>query len=243
MPNGTRRVISAVFAWSLAGIALTTVSGSAARTADDCIAEPKDSTHQGSHWYYHVDPVTHRKCWHQKVEGVRIHQVGSSKPSPLAKPILQHSAEVDRQQPTAQSHTEQPIVDAQHMTAGLAGQSTPETSTDLPGGEKPPQSIPSSRWPDQWRSADLNDRQRGLARSAAPDAESVIAVISSLNCGVDVLCLRAVEPDLRYDTHDACIAALKRLMAKREHDTAHQLDWRCVPADSALPYDSRLSAR
>jgi hypothetical protein len=202
MPNGTRRVVSAIFAWSLAGIALTTVSGSAARAAGDCIAEPKESTHQGSHWYYHVDPVTHRKCWHQKAEG-----------------------------------------DARHMTAGLAGQSTPETSTDPPGGEKPPQSIPSSRWPDQRRSADLNDRKRGLARSATPDAESVIAVISSLNCGVDVLCLRAVDPDLRYDTHDACIAALKRLMANRKHDTTHQLDWRCVPADSALPYDSRLSDR
>jgi hypothetical protein len=165
--------------------------------------------------------------------------VGSSKPSPPAKPILQDSAEVDRQQPTAHSHTEQPIVDAQQMTAGLSGQSTPETSTDPAGGEKHPQSIPSSRWPDQRRSADL----RGLARSAPPDAESVIAVISSLNCGVDVLCLRAVEPDLKYYTHDACIAALKRLMAKAKHDTTHQLDWRCVPAASALPYDSRLSDR
>jgi hypothetical protein len=71
----------------------------------------------------------------------------------------------------------------------------------------------------------------------------VIAVISSLNCGVNVLCLRAVEPDVRYYTQDACIAALKRLMAKAKHDTTHQLDWRCVAADSALPYDSRRSDR
>lgn len=235
--------MSAVFACSLAGIALTIVSGSAARAADDCIAEPKDPTRQGRHWYYHVDHVTHRKCWHQKAEGVTTHQVGSSKPSPPAKPILEHSSEVDRQQPAAHSDTEQPIVDAQQTTAGLSGQSTPETSTDAGGGEKPPQSIPSFRRPDQGRSADLNDRKRGLAGSAAPDAESVIAVISSFNCGVDVLCLRAVEPDLRYYTHDACIAALKRLMAKPKRITTHQRDWRCVPADSALPYDSRLSDR
>jgi hypothetical protein len=231
----------AVFACSLAGIALTSVSGSAARAADDCIAEPKDSAHQG-HWYYHVDHVTRRKCWHQKAEGLTIHQVGSSKPSPPAKLVLQQSANVDLQQPTAHSHTEQPIVDAQPATARLTGQSAPETSTEPGGDEKPLQSIPS-RWPDQRRSADLNVRQRGLARSAATDAESVIAVISSLNCGIDVLCLRAVEPDLRYYTKDACIAALNRLMTKAKHDTTHQLDWRCVPVDSALPYHSRLSDR
>ena len=71
----------------------------------------------------------------------------------------------------------------------------------------------------------------------------VIAVISSVNCGVDVLCLRAVDPDLRYDTHDACIVALKRLIAKPKHETTHQLGWRCVPADAARPYDSRRSDR
>ena len=235
--------MSAVFAWSLAGIALTSVSGSAARAADGCIARPTDPTHQGSHWYYHVDRVTHRKCWHQGAEGLMIHQVGSSKATPPANPILQQSANIDRLQPTAHSHTEQPIVDAQPTTARLTGQSASETSTDPAGVEKPPQSIPSSRWPDQRRSADLNVRKRGLARSAATDAESVIAVISSLNCGIDVLCLRSVEPDLRFYTKDACIAALNRLMAKAKHDTTHQLDWRCVPADSALPYASGLSDR
>jgi len=71
----------------------------------------------------------------------------------------------------------------------------------------------------------------------------VIAVISSINCGVDVLCLRAVEPDLRYYTQDACVVSLNRLIARAKHDTTHQLDWRCVPADSALPYGSRRSGR
>jgi len=65
----------------------------------------------------------------------------------------------------------------------------------------------------------------------------LIAVVSSLNCGVEVLCFRAVEPDLRYYTQGDCIASLNRLMAKAKHDS----DWRCVPADSAHPYDSRRS--
>ena len=65
----------------------------------------------------------------------------------------------------------------------------------------------------------------------------VIAVMSSLNCGVDVLCLRAVEPDLRYYTREACIAALNRFIAKGQRDATRQLDVRCVPADSALFHD------
>jgi len=170
MPDRTAVVVSAVFASFLAGVALTTVSGSAVRATDDCIAEPKDQPPRGSHWYYHVDPVTHRKCWHQRAEGQTIHQVESSKPSPPAKPILQQSAEVGFRQPAADSH-EQPIVEGQPTSAGLTGQSAPETSTDAAGAENSLQSIPSSRWPDQQSSADLNDRERELARNAATDAE------------------------------------------------------------------------
>jgi hypothetical protein len=70
----------------------------------------------------------------------------------------------------------------------------------------------------------------------------VIAVMTSLNCGVDVLCLRAVEPDLThqhaetYPTEQACIAARDRFLA--EHDATHHRDLRCVPQDAALPYNS-----
>jgi len=72
----------------------------------------------------------------------------------------------------------------------------------------------------------------------------VIAAMTSLNCGVDVL--RAVEPDSTgqhaqtYNTEDDCIAARDRLMAKAERDPTRPLTpaLRCVPVDSALPYVS-----
>ena len=70
----------------------------------------------------------------------------------------------------------------------------------------------------------------------------VIAIITSLGCGVNVLCLRAIEPDATgqraqtYPTPNECAAELNRLMAKAQHDATHQLDWRCVPEKSALPY-------
>jgi len=82
---------------------------------------------------------------------------------------LQQDAEVDRQEPTADSHTEQPIVEVQSTTAGLTGQSTPETSTDAAGDENPPPSILSSRWPDPQSRGEL-DQERELAHSAAADA-------------------------------------------------------------------------
>jgi len=170
MADRTAIVASAVFASFLACIALTAVAGSAAYAGDDCITEPKDQPPQGTHWYYHVDPVTHRKCWHQRAEDLTIHQVGSSKRSLSAKTISQQGPEVGRRQATANSHTEQPIVEAQPAASALTGQSTPEMPTDAAGAENPQQSIPSSRWLDQQSSADSNDGERGLARRAATDA-------------------------------------------------------------------------
>jgi hypothetical protein len=68
----------------------------------------------------------------------------------------------------------------------------------------------------------------------------VIAVMTSLNCGVDVICHRAIEPDSTgqhaqaYPTEKACIDALNRFRAQQ--DAAHQLDLKCLPEETALPY-------
>ena len=70
----------------------------------------------------------------------------------------------------------------------------------------------------------------------------VIAVMTSLGCGIEVLCLRAVEPDSTgehtqtYSTLDASIAARDRLVAKTQQEAKHQLNLRCVPEKSAHPY-------
>ena len=70
----------------------------------------------------------------------------------------------------------------------------------------------------------------------------VIAVMTSLGCGAEVICLRAVEPDSTgrhartYSTLDACIAVRDQLVAKAQMDTGRERALRCVPEDSALPY-------
>ena len=73
----------------------------------------------------------------------------------------------------------------------------------------------------------------------------VIAVMSSLNCGVDVLCPRAVEADSTgqgaqtYPTQQACIAVRDRLLL--QHDAKQPLALKCVPEKSALPCDPERS--
>jgi hypothetical protein len=37
--------------------------------ADDCLTAPDSSAPQGSHWYYHTDRASQRKCWHFRAPG------------------------------------------------------------------------------------------------------------------------------------------------------------------------------
>lgn len=66
----------------------------AATSADDCLVQPNSSAPEGSHWYYHIDRATQRKCWYlraldQQAEHPAAHTsspVTSAAPIPLEKP-------------------------------------------------------------------------------------------------------------------------------------------------------------
>jgi hypothetical protein len=62
MLKRVRVVAVAVIAGLLAASALDRPSGALA--ASSCISEPNAQTAPGAHWYYHVDPASHRKCWY-----------------------------------------------------------------------------------------------------------------------------------------------------------------------------------
>jgi hypothetical protein len=69
----------------------------------------------------------------------------------------------------------------------------------------------------------------------------VIAAMTSLGCGADVLCFRAVEPDSgqharTYSTLDDCIAVRDQPMTQAQKETGREMALQCVPDDSALPY-------
>jgi hypothetical protein len=57
MSDRIAAVVSVVLASFLAGVALTTVSGSAARGGDDCVAEPGDQPPRGDRSHHHGAPV------------------------------------------------------------------------------------------------------------------------------------------------------------------------------------------
>jgi hypothetical protein len=52
--------------------------------ADQCVLKPKPGS---AHWYYHVDAVTHRKCWFVGQPKV---QARPAAPSRAAHPAVKH---------------------------------------------------------------------------------------------------------------------------------------------------------
>ena len=58
-PTGSLALVATLLMWG-AGV------GAPANTvrADDCLTEPNSPAPQGSHWYYHIDRATQRKCWY-----------------------------------------------------------------------------------------------------------------------------------------------------------------------------------
>ena len=58
-PMGPIALVATLLVWSVSVGAPTTIA-----RADDCLAEPNSSAPAGSHWYYHLDKTTQRKCWY-----------------------------------------------------------------------------------------------------------------------------------------------------------------------------------
>lgn len=76
----------------IAGFALSSNAG--ARTADKCLTKPNGPALKGQHWYYHLDHVHNRQCWHLREVGLPVHQQTaktSGQPLPQAKhePVIQ----------------------------------------------------------------------------------------------------------------------------------------------------------
>jgi hypothetical protein len=164
MANWTTTFVSAVFASFLTCVALTTVAGSSARAADECITGPKGQAPQGSHWYFSVNRVTHRKCWYLGAEGLKVRQVASPKPS-SAMPTLQQRAEIPTLKSVADAHAEQ-LIDGPSaelpIVANPTAQPPPAATEDATAGVNSRGWALSSRWPNEPNSSASTDREPGL---------------------------------------------------------------------------------
>ncbi len=82
MTTGTRliRVVAVL-------LASGSVSAAFARAEENCLAAPNMQPPQGSHWYYHTEPVKHSKCWYLRTEDQAV-----QKPTAQEKPEIDVSA-------------------------------------------------------------------------------------------------------------------------------------------------------
>jgi hypothetical protein len=134
--------------------------------ADDCLTAPNSSAPQGSHWYYHIDRASQRKCWHFRAPGEPAQDATAqatseaapaaqspSMPAPFGSTPVTPSSGVDTapvwpQVPQAASTTDKVV---QRSTPSILGTSPPQASTSSPqisaqAGEPAPG--PPVAWPD-----------------------------------------------------------------------------------------------
>jgi len=75
-------------------LAALTASDASARAAADCVAAPKGSVPQGSHWYYRWDREGQRKCWYVAAwKGTRTADTARVKTASAWPPVSQVSAQ------------------------------------------------------------------------------------------------------------------------------------------------------
>ena len=58
-PMGSIALVATLLVWGVS-VGAPTITAH----ADDCLAEPNSPAPAGSHWYYHMDRTTQRKCWY-----------------------------------------------------------------------------------------------------------------------------------------------------------------------------------
>jgi hypothetical protein len=175
MAKRTTTFVSAVFASFLTCVALTSVAGSDARAADDCITGPKGQARQGSHWYYSLNRVTHRKCWYLGAEGLKVRQVASRKPSSSAMATLQQRAEIPTLKSVADAHAEQLIEGPSAeppIVANPTAQPLPQAAEDAAAGVNSRGWALSSRWPNEPNSSGPTDREPALTSNPDTYAHS-----------------------------------------------------------------------
>jgi hypothetical protein len=88
MPIGTAKFVSALFVSLIAGASFITASHSAPAPdeADKCLAGPKGTAPQGSHWYYRVERGTKRHCWYVGEEKEKVARTAPAISSASADP-------------------------------------------------------------------------------------------------------------------------------------------------------------
>jgi hypothetical protein len=88
MPSRIVLHVAIIFLGALGALG---VSANISGAAVECITEPKFDPPEGSHWYYHIDRATDRKCWYllalapETAPATAAHSQRTSAPSTLSQ--------------------------------------------------------------------------------------------------------------------------------------------------------------
>lgn len=202
MSHRAAKFASAILASFLANAPLTaiSISYSTASAADDCLAEPKDRTPQGSHWFYRLEHGTKRHCWYLRDENDKLSQAASDDASSAAKPVAP-SPETTAQRSLANARAELPLPQSRfdppparstvgpRMAAPTLNATSPE-SNQRPAAQDAAQQASSiaSRWPDPSDvdasagpapTADASDANAKVYMAAASPAVSTVPIAAA----------------------------------------------------------------
>jgi hypothetical protein len=178
MPYRTAKFVSVLFASLIAGASFITASHGAPAPdeADNCLAGPKGTAPQGSHWYYRVERGTKRHCWYVGEEKGKVARAtpaiasaaaDSASPVPPPKPVGTQKtiADARAELPVSQTQAapETGITDQRAVapTANPAGTDTNQRANarDTNPQSSAQSSLIASRWPES----------SGVSSSASPD--------------------------------------------------------------------------
>lgn len=168
----------AVTVTSLGGLALTTMSNSAARAADECLTAPKGATPAGAHWYYRLEKGTKRKCWYLADEASRPAKTKSSaatpatasseaSPPPAAKPRTARRSVADARAELTTPEDDQPA-----LAATIWPPIEPSAATDTAPADTPPVIADATSTPKSWTMAARWPESNAVStESSPPDAQ------------------------------------------------------------------------
>jgi hypothetical protein len=143
------RAVAAVFASVVlaTGVFNVTTSRVARAAAADCIASPRVQAPKGSHWYYRMDRITHRRCWFM---------------GPAGAPVIRHAASPQARPPAAASRwpAVEPVLES--------GQDAEAVSAFLRWLELPKQPPSNTPAPESTGNGDSDDLPNQVPQEAAP---------------------------------------------------------------------------
>ena len=122
--------VAAALVTVLAGVSL---KAGFARAEDDCLTAPNGAAPAGSHWYYHEDRATQRKCWHVRPKDQAAPEAAAQEQPEAATPVSAASSTV---------HT------PEHARSSIRASGKPRAGAATRADAPAPAGAETAAWPD-----------------------------------------------------------------------------------------------